>query len=520
MSVVKETREEAKRQARANRCEDEHLYFTRYFFKQRHGIKFIVNWHHAYISDEIDKVISGETENVIFNFAPGGSKTEVVVINLIARGLAKNPWSRFLHLSYSDELATLNSSAAREIVRSDEYQELWPLEISSDSKSKKRWNVMVGDRRAGGVYATSLSGQVTGFRAGHMTEGFQGAIIIDDPMKPEDAFSKTKVDAANRQLVTTVKSRKANPRTPIIIVMQRVGEIDTTGFIEAGGLPGKWKVIRIPALLSEEALKNIPSKYHDMMDRGQQDENGRFSYWEYKEPVADLVEMEQGKGKDGSGNLISRFVFTCQYQQSPTRMGGNIIRGSYFKRWKVLPRLKWRKIYADTAQKTKEANDYSVFIVVGEGKEDGKLYLVDLIRGKWEAPELYRQAVDFWNKHKDQEKWNTDVYGSLRKMLVEDKSSGTGLVQSIKAKGRVPVTGIERDKDKYTRVMDALPYLENGEYVIPEEAPWVSDYISEHEAFTANGTHAHDDQVDPTMDAINDNLSTNNRLKTWEKLAQ
>lgn len=500
------------------KCEREHLFFTRYFFKSRNGLKFIVNWHHEYLAELVDEVINGTTENLIINVSPGSSKTEEVVINLMARGLAKNPWARFLHLSYADDLASINSETTREIVTSEEFQEKWPMRLSSDTKSKKRWNVMVDGKKAGGVYATSLGGQVTGFRAGRMTDGFQGAIVIDDPMKPEDAFSKTKVEAANRKLVTTVKSRRANPKTPIIIIMQRIAEIDPTGFIERGGLPGKWKIVKIPALLDDHAINSLPEKYRDRIRAAPKDELGRVSYWEYKEPVVELNEMEKGKGADQNGNRISSHVFTSQYQQSPTRLGGNIIKGKYFKRYRILPKLKYREIYADTAQKTKEANDFSVFQIWGMGV-DNNAYLIDQIRGKWEAPDLERQAIDFWNKHKDAEKWDINQFGVLRKMLVEDKSSGTGLVQSIKAKGGIPVTGIERQKDKYTRVMDALPYLENGEVYIPEEAPWISEYISEHESFTADGTHAHDDQVDPTVDAIIHILGPLNKLKIWERVA-
>lgn len=71
--------------------------------------------------------------------------------------------------------------------------------------------MVVDGKKAGGVYAVSLGGQITGFRAGHMAEGWQGAIIIDDPLKVEDAYSKTNRDKANRKLLSTVKSRKANP---------------------------------------------------------------------------------------------------------------------------------------------------------------------------------------------------------------------------------------------------------------------------------------------------------------------
>lgn len=475
------------------RCEQDHLFFTRYFFKHRQGIKFRVNWHHRLICDTVQRVIDGGLKNVVINVPPGSSKTELVAINLIARGLALNPRARFLHISYSDDLALLNSETAREIVQSEEFQQLWPLAIADDAKSKKRWNVMHDGKKAGGVYAVSLGGQITGFRAGHMAEGWQGAIIIDDPLKVEDAYSKTARAKANRKLVSTVKSRKANPDTPIIVIMQRLAEEDPTGFIKAGHVPGEWEFINIPALIDDEYVEALPEKFRDQIEDDGRDEQGRFSYWPYKEPLADLLELEQ---KD-------RYVFTGQYMQRPSPLGGDIIQGKFFGRYKVLPPLLFRKVFADTAQKTAERNDYSVFECWGKG-EDGRIYLLDLIRGKWPAPELKRRAIAFWSKHKN---LGDEFSPPLRQMLIEDKSSGTGLIQDIQESGGIPVKGIERVSDKLTRVMDVVSYIESGLVFIPEEAPWVNDFVAECEAFTADDTHAHDDQIDPMVDAINDMLA-------------
>jgi hypothetical protein len=208
-------------------CELDHLFFTRYFFKQRQSIKFIVNWHHHLIADALQRVLDGTCQNLVINVPPDSSKTEMAVINFIARGLALNPNARFLHITSGDDLALLNSQTARDIVQSDEYQDLWPLQIADDAKAKKRWNVIVNGKKAGGVYAVSLGGQITGFRAGHMAPGFQGAIIIlDDLLKADEAYSPAAIKAANRRLLSTVKSRKANPATPVILIMQRVGEND------------------------------------------------------------------------------------------------------------------------------------------------------------------------------------------------------------------------------------------------------------------------------------------------------
>ena len=95
--------------------------------------------------------------------------------------------------------------------------------------------------------------------------------------------------------------------------------------------------------------------------------------------------------------------------------------------------------------------------------------------------------------------------GRLREMCIEDKASGTGLIQDIKAHDKIPIKAIQRNIDKLTRVQDVLTYIENGYVYIPENASFVSDFIAECEAFTADDAHDHDDQIDPLCDAI-DNM--------------
>ena len=502
------------------KLEMEYLSFVRYFLKSRESSKFIVNWHHHIIADAVCKVLSGELKNVVINVSPGSSKTEMAVINFMAWALIKNPWARFLHVSYSDDLALTNSHKAMDLIQSEEFQSLWPLKIATDAKAKKRWNIMQGDKIAGGVYAVSLGGQITGFRAGRMVPEFSGAILIDDPLKPEDAFSKTKRDAANRRLMSTVKSRKANPNTPIIVIMQRLAEDDCTGFIKSGNLGNDWHFINIPAIIDDEYVKKLPPEIQKLVDSSDKIDGGRFSYWPYKEPIHELAAMETG-GADKDGARMSRHVFAGQYMQNPVAIGGNVIQGAWFGRYTRLPKLKYRIIYGDTAQKTKEANDYSVFQCWGHGV-DGKIYLVDQIRGKWESHELKKRAIAFWAKHKAQD--DDATIGSLRALKIEDKSSGTGLIQDLKNGDtenpvRIPVKEIERHVDKYTRLMDAESYIHGGDVCIPADAPFTNDYIAEFEAFTADNTHAHDDQIDPTCDAVKDMLSTGNKIKQWERLA-
>lgn len=484
-------------------CEKSHLFFTRRFFLPRMGFKFSVNWHHEYIADKIDQVISGKIKNLVINVPPGSGKTELLT-NLIARGLARDSRSRFLYLSFSQSLVEDVSATARNIVKSVDFQSLWPVKISSSTDAKSSWKTTVDGYDAGHVYSASMGGQVTGRRAGTLADnGFTGAIILDDPLKPEDAFSKSARKKANRKILNTVNSRKAKSDTPIILIMQRLHVEDPTNFVMTGNVPGDWEQICIPALIDDDYIRKLPEHIQAKVPRDvERDEHGRQSYWPLKESLQSLLQLEKG-GEDKDGATVSRYTFSSQYMQNPKKLGGDLVKSEWFPRYLELPILKWRAIFADTAQKTKEHNDYSVFLCAGLGY-DNKLYIIDVHRDKWESPELIKEAKKFITKHKV----SNSKIGNLRYMAVEDKSSGTTLIQTISRETTIPIRAIQRDTDKLVRTMDVVFYVEDGMVVLPAKAPWLLNYLEEIEGLTADMTHDHDDQWDPTIDAI-DNMVVN-----------
>jgi hypothetical protein len=236
---------EQKSFARRVECEEDRMYFARYFFKQRMGSKMLVAPHHQVISDTLHRVIDGEITRLVINVPPGYTKTELATINLIAHGIAINNRARFLHLSYSHNLALLNSSTARGIIKSPDFQSMWPMALREDADSKAMWWTQYG----GGVYASSAAGQVTGFRAGHMEPGWQGALILDDPVKPDDAYSETVRDGVNNRFNETIKSRLALESTPMIVIMQRIHYHDLSGYLLRGGSGEKWHHLNLPVII-------------------------------------------------------------------------------------------------------------------------------------------------------------------------------------------------------------------------------------------------------------------------------
>lgn len=466
-------------------CLDSHLSFTRYFFKKREGSKFITNTHHRLLAAVLDKVLRLELKRLIINIPPGYTKTEMAVINFIAHGLALNPQSKFIHTSYADSLALQNSTMTMDVVNSEEYQQLWPMSPRKDSKSKKAWY----NEHGGGMLAVASGGTITGFRAGRMVDGFSGAFIIDDPIKPEDAYSDTQRMKMNRRFPNTFKSRLAHEDIPIIVIMQRVHEDDPTGFLLKGGTGEMWHHLVIPVDVPEKEEK-YPQEYTHGIPIPHNLEPGPL--WPYKHTEEHISAMKKS----------DPYTYASQYDQRPSPLGGGMFKDEYWKQYEVLPPdIMMIRIYGDTAQKTKEHNDYSVFQAWGLSPSMG-VFLLDQVRGKWEAPELERKLVDFWNK------WKPTQFKPLGAQVVkiEDKSSGSSLIQAIRAQHMIPVEDIQRNTDKIVRAFGAVKYFASGYVHIPANEDWIHDYKEEFRKFTPLMTHSHDDQIDPTMDAVEDLL--------------
>lgn len=455
------------------KCENDFKFFVRYFFKSQKGSKFIFSEHHEIICDHLMDVFYGRTTHLIINIPPRYSKTELAVKMFSAWCFVKNPKSEFIHLSYSDGLALDNSDTIKSVLKSSEFQGLWPdIQIKTNKDSKKAW----GTEQGGVFYATASGGSVTGYGAGKVDDfedenGFGGAIIIDDPLKPDDAYSDPRRKSVNRRWDETIKSRFNSTKTPCIVIMQRIHEDDFCGML-LNDDEYNFKNLILPAILDEGTDKER-------------------ALWPQKHSLGSLKAMKKKNS----------YMFSSQMQQSPSPLGGGLIKGAWFNRYSVLPKMKWRAIFGDTALKKKEANDYQVAECWGLGV-DGNLYLIDMLRGKFEAYELEKRFPDFWNKQK------SDNNGRLRYFAIEDKASGTDLIQRMQhtIKPRIPVKAIQRHVDKLTRVMDIQGYIESGYIYLPDGVEWVSDFINECEKFTADDTHAHDDQIDPMCDAISDML--------------
>lgn len=459
--------------------EEDLLKYLKWLFAEIKHEEFLENWHHEAIAKVLMQVYRGERKHVIINLPPRYTKTELVIKAFVSWCLAKNPKCKFIHLSYSDDLALDNSSAIKEIVTSDEYQSRWQMTLKQDSQSKKKWFNLDG----GGLYATATGGQITGFGAGSVsTKCFGGAILIDDPLKPDDANSDAIRNRMNERFNNTIKSRVNSKETPIIIIMQRLHEDDMAGFLLSGGSEFDFFHLNLAAI-NEDG----PSEF-DPREQGE-------ALWKAKH---DEEQLEAMRVADAS-------TFAGQFQQRPAPKEGNIFKR--FRFYKELPDDLDYKVHSwDFTFKKSKKSDYVVGSNWGRRKSNRDIYLIDLVRAKMGFNDSLDAIKLFAKKHPD-----------FKAVLIEAKANGEAIIDSVKGiiKRVIPIIPTESKEERAEAVS---PLFEAGNIWLPDPSicPWIEDFVNEMKVFP-NGKN--DDQVDSATQGVKflDDLGSTGNLSDYNK---
>lgn len=456
-------------------------------FRIIEGRPFIVEPIHNELFEYYEAVYHGEKIRCNINIPPRAGKTTMQQYFTVFC-LTVNPQSNIIYTSYSQTLLTDISNKVATILEHPAYKAMYPQKIIiedctsnpvddfwrdylQENDKKNTYSSRKITTYAGGtVLFASIGSQITGYGAGvRGSKKFSGFLAIDDAQKPADSRSQVLRDKVIRYYEETLLSRLNNPNTPIVNIQQRLHIEDLSGVLEA---KYNFDTLRKP-LIDDNGICQIPSQYTPER----------------------IKELQQ-----------NNYVFSAQFQQQPIILGGQVIKRDYFQYYPTAKTYNYKRILiaSDTAMKTKEYNDYSVFIAGGVTAEN-KLHVLDLVRGKWEAPELEKQAVLFWNKFKRDTKTGLCCNG----MYIEDKASGTGLIQGLKSKYGIPVFGVKADTDKLTKVENILPYIEAGNVLLPESENYafVPKLLNECEAFSRDMSHSHDDQVDSLAYLIQEALA-------------
>jgi predicted phage terminase large subunit-like protein len=414
------------------------------------------------LASRLEDCRAGRIRRLIVNLPPRSLKSHCCSIAFISWLLGHNPAIQIIAASYGQDLADKLARDTRTLMEADWYRALFPTRLSA-RKAVNDFTTTAGGTRM----ATSVGGVLTGRGA--------DVIVIDDPLKPDQALSDVGRKAVNEWYENTLLSRLNNKRTGcIIIVMQRLHQDDLVGHV----LPqDDWTVLSFPSIAEE--LECIPfSTPYGLR---------RF----FRQPGEALhPERESVAEYEAMRRRIGLYNFSSQYQQRPIPISGNLVKREWLRFYGAddQPRRFARIVQSwDTAAKTSELNDYSVCTTWGLDKDN--FYLVDVFRKRLNYPDLKRAIVS-----------QADIFDA-NQIVIEDKSSGTQLIQDLyndRVRNVVeykPPPGA----DKVMRLHACSDRFENGRVLLPRNAPWLDEYILELIGFP--GTK-HDDQVDSTTQAL------------------
>lgn len=418
------------------------------------GEQFLLNWHLQAICHHLELVRQGRIRRLKIEVPPRSLKSVCASVAFPAFVLGHDPTAKLITVSYSADLAAKHAADCRAVMQSGWYRELFPGTRLSPAKNQEA-NYETTQR--GYRYATSVGGTLTG-RGGNI-------IIIDDPLKPEDAMSEARREMVNGWYSRTLLSRLNNKaRDAIILVQQRLHMDDLAGHVDE---LDEWVTLSLPAIAPEDAEIPIgPRLSHERMA-------GDVLHPE-REPLPVLDRLKHALGSA---------TFSAQYQQCPVPADGEVVKWGWFRRYAAPPPRNTMTIYQswDTASKPDEHCDFSVCTTWGVTGQD--LYLLDVDRARLDFPALKRRVVDHAKA------WMP------RSIIIEDKGAGTALIQQLRSETHgisYPTAFLPKD-DKLTRLHAQSARIEAGHVFLPERASWLEDLRVEIASFPQG---RHDDQVD------------------------
>ena len=419
--------------------------------------EFHMNWHLQVLAAKLDAVRRGTIRRLIVNIPPRHLKSLCASVALPAWCLGHEPTSQVLCVSYAQDLSDKLARDCRGIMASGWYRQLFPTRLSPK-------------RQAVGEFATTGNGFRLATSVGGVLTG-RGAdlIVIDDPLKPEEALSDAQRSAANAWYDHTLYSRLNDKRTgAIVLIMQRLHEDDLVGHVleqEA------WEVVRFPAIAEADEEHRIETVLWPRR---------------FRRGTADVLHpaREPQVTLDAIRRTLGEYNFAGRYQQAPSPLGGGLVRREWFRTYAPsdLPGRFDRVVQSwDTANKATELSDFSVCTTWGiVGKN---AYLLHVLRRRMDYPDLKRAVRDQQRLH------------GAGVVLIEDKASGTQLIQELIREGLHAVQRCRPELDKTMRLHAQTAIIENGFVYLPQTGAWLDAYLHE---LTTFPRAKHDDQTDST----------------------
>lgn len=436
---------------------------------------FLYNWFIVSLCRDLQNFFidykKGLRPVLIINTPPQHGKSWTVT-DFISWIIGLDPTLKIIYSSYSDRLGKRTNTTIQRTIDTDKYSKIFPhLNISKQNvvtranMAKKNseliefWDQEGRQFDPGYFRNTTIGGAITGDT---MDIG-----IIDDPVKGRKEARSMVISESIWEWYEDDFDTRLSENAGIILIMTRWVTHDLTG--------------RILKTNKRAVVRNYPAlAITDELNRNEGD------------PL--FPELKSKEFLEDKKRRSSSQTWGSLYQGDPIDEEGETFKESWWRWWRDLPPLRFKFITVDTAQKKDRRHDYTRFQCWGF--YNGAIYLLDKIGGKYSSPELRKIAELFYKKHDKPRIEVTDPV--LRGMYIEDKSSGTGLIQELRDL-KLKVYEIPRNADKILRAEDATPYVESGLVYLNVDIPGVDNIVDEGRKFPDG---EFDDDIDCCMTAI------------------
>ncbi len=437
-------------------------FIHRSFLELNAGTPFLPNWHIEVLAAKLEDVRRGRCKRLIVNVPPRHLKSHAISIAFPAWLLGHDPTKQALSITYAQDLSDNFARKSRSLMTSPFYEGLFDTRLFRGREAVSDYETTAGGNRL----STSIGGVVTG-RGGDV-------IIIDDPLKAGDALSEVRRRSVNEWYDDSLRTRLNSQETgAIIIVMQRLHADDLVAHVQQHE---SWDLLSLPAIAERDERYDLTTPYgHKQVVR----RRGEILQPSLLSPST--LETQR--------RAMTEYNFTAQYQQDPQPPSGIIVKRRWLRFYELdeRPRQFEQVVQSwDTANKDSELANYNVCTTWG--LKDRHLYLLDVFRRKLDFPGLKRAVRELAKLHQP------------NVVLVEDKASGTSLIQELRAEHFSLVQGAPViDGDKVMRLHAQTAKIEGGFVLFPKQAHWLDAYLLELVTFPNS---KHDDQVDSTVYAL------------------
>lgn len=438
---------------------------------------FIDSWHVGAICDHLQAVHDGDITRLVINIPPRHLKSLTTSVFYPSWDWTTKPHHKFLAISYSRALVLRDANKTRRLVSSPWYRVRWPhIQILADQNVKSYFENTKSGYRIIGSFDSGVTGE-----GGDI-------IIVDDPLEMREADNPAALQHVIDVWENTITSRLNDPvKGAIVIIMQRLSEMDLTGYVlKEGG----WTHLMLPQEY-EPRRKCVTFLPRDIVEETHTPREDALPFFSDPRQIEGellnperypLVEVAKLKKR---GELI----YAAQQQQRPSPKGGYIFKEHWFRYYRELPQgFESRAdgcISLDCAFKDLDTSSYVVLGAWGRVLADH--YLIHVLRKQMNLPDTIVAFKAF-----------CEMFPWIGPKLIEDKANGTAIISLLRKEipGIIPV---EPEGGKEARA-NAVSYLfQAGNVLLPENAPWKQEYTHELTTFPRSGFS---DQVDMTSQAL------------------